>query len=146
VPIVESRSDPTEFDPGVVNTAAMRWNPHGRCWQAPRHGGGASEQLARCSCWECRAELGRRRLANQRARWRDEHPGRPFPGPRQTVEVDTVREHLAVLFAAGMTRLDVAVAAGVDRSTLGRLLRPDVRRVHVDTAAAVLAVESSAPQ
>jgi hypothetical protein len=146
VPILEYRSDPGAFDPAVVNTAAMRWNARGGYWEAPQHGAGSGEQLARCTCWACHHELARRRSAGERARWREEHPGVPFPSPLRTSEVGPVREHLAGLLAAGMTRTEVAVAAGVDRSTINRLLRPDVRRVADATAAAVLAVESSAPQ
>jgi DNA-binding phage protein len=42
--------------------------------------------------------------------------------------------------AAGRTLTAIAVAAGLDRTTLNRVLRPDVKRVRASTSAALLAV------
>ncbi len=40
-----------------------------------------------------------------------------------------------------MTYTDIAVAAGIARTTLYRILRPDVRGVHIDTATALGAID-----
>ena len=62
----------------------------------------------------------------------------PIPGraPRR-LDIGPVRERLRALLEAGMTYTDIAVAAGIDRTTLYRILRPDVRGVHIDTATAL---------
>ena len=57
------------------------------------------------------------------------------------VGVDRVRRHVEHLLAAGMTRTDIAVAANLDRTTVGRLLRPDVHNVERGTARRLLAVD-----
>ena len=57
------------------------------------------------------------------------------------VEVAAVRAHVVELLAGGMTRSALALAAGVDATTVTRLLRPDVRQVRTATAEAVLAVK-----
>jgi hypothetical protein len=55
-----------------------------------------------------------------------------------------VRQRLCALLDAGMTHTDIAVAAGIDRTTLYRVLRADVGGVHVDTAAALAAIDVEA--
>lgn len=60
-----------------------------------------------------------------------------------TTDVGPVRERVQALLAAGLTRQQLAERTGLDRTTINRLLRRDVRRVHTDTAAALLAVADS---
>ena len=129
-----------DLDGEYYNLAAARWNELHQCWQAPYHGMGSMEALELCGCAKCLDELTTRRRLVERERWRQEHPGERWSARACTVEVGPVREHLRALLDAGMSRTEVAVAAGVDRTTLSRVLRADVRRVHADTATALLAV------
>jgi Helix-turn-helix domain of resolvase len=71
-------------------------------------------------------------------------PPPPVPVPRwapRRLDVGPVRERLRALLEAGMTYTDIAVAAGIARTTLYRILRPDVRGVHIDTATALGAID-----
>lgn len=70
-------------------------------------------------------------------------------GEYQLIDATAAREHLRALLANGMTRANIALASGVSSSSVGQILgttsRPEQRRVHRDTAAAVLAVHGMAP-
>jgi Helix-turn-helix domain of resolvase len=71
-------------------------------------------------------------------------PPPPVPVPRwapRRLDVGPVRERLRALLEAGMTYTDIAVAAGIARTTPYRILRPDVRGVHIDTATALGAID-----
>jgi hypothetical protein len=56
------------------------------------------------------------------------------------VDVAPARGHIVELVAQGWSLTRIATAAGVDKTTLVRAMRPDVKRLHVRTAEAVLAV------
>ena len=81
-------------------------------------------------CWE-RAELLDRPAGP---------PPPPEPEPPKRVDAKPVRDHVLELLAAGMSRDEIATAAGIDRSTVVRALKPYAAKVSCETAAALLAV------
>ena len=63
-------------------------------------------------------------------------PPPPVPAPRRAprrLDVGPVHERLRPVLEAGMTYTDIAVAAGIPRTTLYRILRPDVCTVSTST-------------
>ena len=103
----------------------------------PTHGTRAC-YVAGCRRPECRAA--NRAYNNHRNRMAAY--GRPTTN---LVDATPVREHVQALTAAGMGTRAIAEAAGVSRNTLRALLngrghRPPTRRLHPDTAEAILAV------
>jgi hypothetical protein len=133
---------PCPLDASVYNLASAWWgvpNEHFLTgWRAFFHGAGTPTALEACGCPLCheRLELTGPRPAPL--------PPEPSPEPPRSVDVEPVRAHVRELLAAGVTRETIAVAAGIDSTTIGRLLRADVRGVLATTAAALLAVEPPA--
>lgn len=118
-------------------------------WKAYRHGdveAGAFRLERCCDCDRCldaltgldpgAAERVRRRVVEAEA----ERVRRELAVAARRVDVTPVRDHLRELLEGGRSMTSVAVDAGLDRTTLNRVLRPDVRRVAAATASAVLAV------
>ena len=105
------------------------------------HGAGGDEKaLRRCGCGPCRAAADSwAELLKMAGR---APPPPPEPEPPKVVDVGPVADHVRRLLAGGMSRSEIAVAARFDRTTVGRVLRPDVRRVAAVTAEALLAVRN----
>jgi hypothetical protein len=137
------KPEPPPYDLGPeFNRASAWWGPPNEIfpsgWRASCHGvGGDVPALRRCGCGPCR-EL---------ADYWDESvrmAGRPLasspePKPPAVVDIGPVRAMIVELLE-GMSRTELAVA-GIDKTTIARLLRPDVRAVRADTAEALLAVK-----
>jgi hypothetical protein len=128
---------PCDLDPAEFNVATASWRGDQRRWVACRHGVGSFDMVDACGCDVCATRAATMRAPRHPAVTR--RPPAPPAEPR-TVDVAPVREHVEQLLAAGMSRKSIAVAAGIDRTTVNRLLRADVTRVHVDTAETLLAV------
>lgn len=99
---------------------------------APSHGTPARYGRG-CHCPACtnavRLAEGRRRLLRESGRWE------PFTDPRPA------REHVAALLAAGLTRGNIAQAAGIPLPTLDHLRRGDYRTVRAQISRAILAID-----
>jgi DNA-binding phage protein len=92
-------------------------------------------ELVKCGCEVCLARLGEIDPDElERA-----HERIAAAAPKR-VDVGPAREHLRRLLAVGRSMTSIAAEAGVDKTTLVRAMRPDVKRLHVRTAEAVLAV------
>jgi hypothetical protein len=118
-------------------------------WKGFRHGDPAAGEYRLehcCDCGVCLATLAELNpLAAERVRRRAaeaeaERQRLAAVASHRKVDVVPAREHLRQLLATGRTMTSVAVDAGLDRTTLNRVLRPDVVRVRADTAQALLAV------
>jgi hypothetical protein len=133
------------LDPGEYFVA---WG-YGDRWTGYRHGdpaAGAYRFEHCCDCDRCldalaeldpgAAERVRRRGVEAEA----DGVRRELAASSKRVDVGPVREHLRQLLASGRSMTSIAVEAGVDKTTLVRAMRPDVKRLHVRTAEAVLAV------
>ena len=103
-----------DLDPAIWNLATAR--KLRRSWTCKQHGYGQPAELQGCACPTRTHALERARPATSAARG---------------VGSSRVVAHVEELLAAGMTRTDIAVAAGLDRTTVGRLLRPDVPQLPV---------------
>ena len=127
---------PCDLDPLTFIVAAAFWHPVSLRWMAPMHGKAVANVAVMDACG-CLACVGGARLVRS---WRQGPPAPPLPEPEppKRVDVGPVRERVLELLASGWSRDEIATAAGVDRSTVCRLLRPYAARVSVDTAAAVL--------
>jgi hypothetical protein len=97
-----------------------------------QHGTATGWRHHKCRCPAChRALLDESKL---RAALRRIDAG---ADPATRVPAEPTRRHLAKLTAAGMTRAEVAQAAGVSHMTIGRIANPATRRVSRITAAAL---------
>lgn len=137
----EKQAGPCDLDGSVYNLRSAWWGPPNEYfpsgWRATKHGCGLTETMRRCGCPICfeRAEVLERRHVPP--------PPPPEPEPKR-LEVAPVAEHVRRLLAGGMSRTQLAVAAGIDRTTITRLLREDVCRVSVDTAERLLGIAPAA--
>jgi hypothetical protein len=124
------------LDPREYAQAWRAWGP-GPQWVTRVHGDPLlnAHGLARCGCEVCLARLGE--IDPDEHRRALERIAAAAP---KRCDVGPAREHLRRLLAGGRTMTSVAVDAGLDRTTLNRVLRADVRRVNVATAEALLAV------
>lgn len=137
----QAAAPPCDLDSAEFNLCSAFWAPPNEYfpsgWRAMKHGVPVNrEHLLACGCPLCME--GYEKLV----RWAAPpvRPPEPEPvEPPRKVDVGPVRAHVLELLDT-MSRGEVAVAAGVDVTTIARLLRPDVRQVTVETAEAVLAV------
>lgn len=111
--------------------------PHGTMGRA-KYGPAGRDHHNACHCRECRNA--RRRSALRRE----------LHGPAY-VDATPARQHVTGLLAAGMTRHQVALLAGVDRTQIRHLMvgqngRPPARGLRPETAAALLTVQPDASQ
>ncbi len=127
---------PCDLDSAEYNLTSAWWGPPNEHfpsgWRALRHGCGPIADMRACACPVCW----------ERAERIDHRPGPPPPPESEPKRVETgpVRDHVLELLAAGMSRDEIAIAAGIDRSTVCRLLKPYAAKVSCETAAALLAV------
>ena len=117
----------------IIGSAWFDARPGEQRWKAFHHGAPVEHALVLCDCPVCVERLGQ--LTTRR-----EPPPPPQPEPPKRVDAGPVREHVLELLGSGMSRDGIATAAGVDRSTVCRVLQPYAARVSVDTAAALLTV------
>jgi len=134
------RSAPAcDLDPAVFNLATAFYDARQGCWRAPKHGVGLADVLSACGCPVCVAVLDRRAAGAERP------PAPPVRRPSPFVAVDDTRARVQALIGAGWSRTAIAVAAGLDQATVDRVLRPDVQRIRVESAAGILAVTGDPP-
>ena len=138
----EWRAGPCDLDPEVFNVAAAFVHPVTDRWMAPHHGVGQRSTLKACGCAVC-MDAYEGWVAAEREAGPVRRPP-PEPAPPRTVEIGPVRL-LVVGLLDQMSRHELAAAAGIDATTISRLLRADVRRVSVTTAEALAAVAPVAP-
>lgn len=145
------QAPPCDLDPFEFNLHTAWWGPPNEFsspngWRASHHGvGGDEKALRRCGCGPCMemAEYWRQSF-EQAARYGPAALARRPPAEpvERTVPVGPVMKHLRQLAASGMSHTEIARAAGLDRSTLYRCRRADVKRVAESTASALLAVKA----
>ncbi len=126
------------LDPAIYIVAVAFVRPVTGEWAAPKHGCAVGDVAAmdRCGCAACVAGAARVRSWRGRPAPR---PAEPEPEPKRT-DAGPVRQHLLELLDAGISRDEIATAAGIDRSTVVRSLKPYVAKVSCAAAAALLAV------
>ena len=134
---------PRSLDPSEFNLASAWWGPPNvhfpSGWRAFHHGAGVTaEHLAGC-CPLCDERLEQLRPRPVGSQLPTAVP--PAPEPPRTVDVGPVRAHVRELLATGVSREAIAVTAGIDATTIGRVLLVDVPGVLAKTATALLAVQ-----
>jgi 3'-phosphoadenosine 5'-phosphosulfate sulfotransferase (PAPS reductase)/FAD synthetase len=103
------------------------------------HGTLAAYAFDRCRCWPC--TYANRDYARDRARQKKTGTWMPF------IDAEPARAHIRALMAAGISYRDVASRAGLDRSTIERILygeRPKwspQKSIRTETAEKILAVQ-----
>lgn len=138
---------PCDLDPEVYNLHSAWYDRTLQRWKATKHGvivvsrsGDPVELLLACGCEPCAAraddwtERRERQSAARAARAEVVDP------PPARVDADEVRAHLEDLIEGGMSSGQIAVAAGVDYSTVRRVLKPWASQVAATTARRLLMV------